>query len=404
MSDIDSSIENEFDDPPQGDDQTQGELEDDDFEEAESEWVAPTEGDDEEDAESQGAAIEEDEATDFPEAVLEAHNSIDQQLQVQVQEMESAAYVEEEDVYEGAGNILGVGLGVAEDDPAAMLEPGMGCLNVYVAEACSNDDVCRTLCDSMGIQAATSDDLPVNVIVTGLVEAQPHRFKIRPAPGGVSVGHFRITAGTLGCLARGRRMPRSRRLLMLSNNHVLANSNSARYGDSIIQPGRADGGTSPGDRIAILERFIRINFSGRPNYVDCATGWCWPRRVRRELVYLRRGRRRFFRIGRRAIMCRRGMLVAKSGRTTQLTAGRVVDCNVSIRVNYGRGRVALFRDQISIRGLGRQFSAGGDSGSVIWCLDRRRYPVGLLFAGGGGYTFANKMPRVLSALRISLFT
>ena len=404
MTDIDSSMENEFDEPPHGQDQTQGELEDDEYEEAESEWAAPSEGDGEEEAESHGAAIEEDDATDYSEAVLDAHSSIDQQLQMKVQEMESSALVEAEDVYEGAGNILGVGLGVAEDDPMAMLEPGMGCLNVYVAEACSNEDVCRTLCDSMGIHAASSDDVPVNVIVTGLVEAQPHRFKIRRAPGGVSVGHVRITAGTLGCLARGRKKPRNRRLLMLSNNHVLANSNSARYGDSIVQPGPADGGRSPRDRIAILERFVPINFSGRANYVDCATGWCWHKKVRKELIYLRRGRRRYFRIGSRPVRCRRGMLVAKTGRTTQLTAGRVVDCNVSIRVNYGRGKVALFRDQISIRGLSKLFSAGGDSGSVIWCLDRRRYPVGLLFAGGGGYTFANKMPRVLSALDISLYT
>ena len=45
---------------------------------------------------------------------------------------------------------------------------------------------------------------------------------MRPAPGGISVGHFAITAGTPGCFARGRTAPRSNRVLMLSNNHVLA--------------------------------------------------------------------------------------------------------------------------------------------------------------------------------------
>ena len=65
----------------------------------------------------------------------------------------------------------------------------------------------------------------------------------------------------------------------------------------------------------------------------------------------------------------------------------------------------MFKDQIAIRGNGgRAFSAGGDSGSVVWCWDRRRYPVGLLFAGGGGITFANKMWRVLHALDIRLET
>ena len=98
------------------------------------------------------------------------------------------------------------------------------------------------------------------------------------------------------------------------------------------------------------------------------------------------------------------MIVGKSGRTTQLRAGRITDCNASIRVNYGNGRVANFRDQITIRGLRGDFSQGGDSGSVVWSFDARRNPVGLLFAGGGGFTFANKMNRVLAALDINLRT
>jgi hypothetical protein len=74
-------------------------------------------------------------------------------------------------------------------------------------------------------------------------------------------------------------------------------------------------------------------------------------------------------------------------------------------VNYGGGRVALFRDQIAIRGSGGTlFSAGGDSGSSIWTWDAFRRPVGLLFAGGGGITFANKMTRVVAALDINLVT
>ena len=242
------------------------------------------------------------------------------------------------------------------------------------------------------MSASSCDAAPINVIESGFIDAQPHRFRIRPAPGGVSVGHFRITAGTLGCLARGRKKPRNRRSLILSNNHVLANSNSAGRGDSIIQPGRADGGRSPRDRIAILERFVPLRYgSGRVNFVDAATGWAWPQRVRKELVYLRGGSRRFFRVSRRIRGCRRGMLVGKSGRTTQLTTGRIVDCNWSGWVNYGGGRRAFFRDQMTIRGTGDNFSAGGDSGSLIWTWDRRRNAVGLLFAGGGGLTIANKI-------------
>ncbi|NCS49914.1 MAG: hypothetical protein GPJ29_18845 [Microcystis aeruginosa BK11-02] len=58
----------------------------------------------------------------------------------------------------------------------------------------------------------------------------------------------------------------------MSNNHVIANSNNARIGDPIIQPGRVDGGVVPGDRIALLENFVRVNCPG-PNLVDAAVAW-----------------------------------------------------------------------------------------------------------------------------------
>jgi len=103
---------------------------------------------------------------------------------------------------------------------------------------------------------------------------------MRPAPGGVSVGHFAITAGILGCFARGRTAPRSNRVLIRSNNHVLANSNAGPVGANILQPGHFDGGQNPADRIAILEQLVPINFAGGVNFVDCATGWCWSALVR----------------------------------------------------------------------------------------------------------------------------
>lgn len=302
--------------------------------------------------------------------------------------------------------IQGVGIGSPEFDmeQTAPDGPGVPVLNIYVSEPMTMEETRRAIYDDFKVQAVGDDTLPVNVHVSGIIDSQPHRHRERPAPGGISVGHYKITAGTLGCLSRGRRAPRNRRLLMLSNNHVLANSNNARFGDNIIQPGRYDGGVNPRDRIAILERFVRIDFSGRPNLVDCATGWCWPKLVRREEIYRAGGAWRYFRISSTPRACQQGLLVGKSGRTTQLTVGRITGCNETIRVNYGPSGVAVFRNQIAVRGLRGDFSAGGDSGSVIWSWDSRRNPVGLLFAGGGGYTFANKIQYVLSALDINLYT
>src|SRR5207247_1162936 len=67
-----------------------------------------------------------------------------------------------------------------------------------------------------------------DVVETGRFSAMPltqtvdegRTHKMRPAEGGVSIGHYRITAGTLGVLAR-----RGGRPVILSNNHVLANGN-----------------------------------------------------------------------------------------------------------------------------------------------------------------------------------
>src|SRR3546814_20460298 len=80
----------------------------------------------------------------------------------------------------------------------------------------------------------------------------------RLARSGISIGHAAITAGTLGGLVRDRE---TGAVAILSNNHVLANSNQGTAGDAILQPGPADGGTDPGDRIATLARFVEIDFT-----------------------------------------------------------------------------------------------------------------------------------------------
>lgn len=403
MSTQDLNSENEgFDEPPVDETENQQDEGFDEGSDEEAEFSNPeATGDDDGDDESAEMGGE-DEDLEIDESMIEMLGAIEQQLAEQVSAAnEGGAYTVED--LEGAGNIVGVGVGDGSEE--LDLDPGTPVINVYVSEPTSLDGLKSVLVDDMGIEAAADDDAPINVEVVGEIDAFSHRFKIRPAPGGVSIGHCRVTAGTLGCLARGRRGSRRRRVLLLSNNHVIANSNDARFGDPIIQPGRADRGRCPADRIAILERFVRIRFGGPANYVDCGTGWCWSRRVRREMIY-RSGRRlRLFRISNRVRSCRRGMRVGKTGRTTQLTRGTITDCRASVRVNYGRGRVALFRDQMIVRGAsGRGFSAGGDSGSVIWTWDSRRNPVGLLFAGNGQITIANKMTRVVRALDINLYT
>ena len=388
----------EFDEPDVGEDSQDNGIDDEDF----AEMLTPPDGEEMQEAASETAEQDEANHAEASPEIMEAKSAIEDAMMARGESAGASTF----DV-DGGDMIQGVGVGAHELDIEQIGQEGPGAmaLNVYTAERIGNEDTRRCLFDDFGVQAASDDGLALNIYHTGFIDAEAHRHKQRPSPNGISAGHFRITAGTQGALARGRRAPRNRRRLMLSNNHVLANSNGGRFGDSILQPGRHDGGQNTRDRVAILERFVPIRWNGPVNYVDCATGWCWPSRVRKEFIYRSSAGFRHFRVSSQIALPRRGMIVGKTGRTTQLRAGRVTGASESIWVNFGSGRRAFFRDQMAVRGLGgRPFSAGGDSGSIIWTWDRHRRPVGLLFAGGGGITFGNKIWRVLNALDIRLDT
>jgi hypothetical protein len=83
--------------------------------------------------------------------------------------------------------------------------------------------------------------------------------RLRPARPGSSIGHLDITAGTFGCVVM-----RNGLKFILSNNHVLANSNQAKLGEAILQPGPLDGGTLSNDRLATLVEFVPLAFEGEP--------------------------------------------------------------------------------------------------------------------------------------------
>ncbi len=236
--------------------------------------------------------------------------------------------------------------------------------------------------------------------------------RIRPAPGGVSIGHFQITAGTLGVLAR-----RDGRPVILSNNHILANQNAARVGDPILQPGPTDGGRLQ-DTIARLTDFVPIHFnerslgllgrllartfapllgfaglgikrlpSGRTNLVDAAVaepidaGIVAPDVLGIGRVHGTKD-------------ADVGLHIRKSGRTTGVTAGRVTAIDAVVEVDYG-GKTAVFREQI----VSDLLSKGGDSGSLV--VDDGGRAVGLLFAGGATTTLINPIGAVAHFLELA---
>ncbi|MEM3449848.1 MAG: hypothetical protein QXZ17_04865 [Nitrososphaerota archaeon] len=84
------------------------------------------------------------------------------------------------------------------------------------------------------------DGIPTDVVEAGkpVLRHYIKPYPRYPVPPGYSIGHIRVTAGTLRCLVRDKG---TRETLILSNNHVIANSNNAYVGDPIVQPGPYDG-------------------------------------------------------------------------------------------------------------------------------------------------------------------
>lgn len=221
------------------------------------------------------------------------------------------------------------------------------------------------------------------------------RQRIRPAMGGFSVGHYKITAGTIGtCVYDLNPFPGvPPRYYILSNNHVLANSNNARIGDPILQPGPYDGGGVPRDVIARLSRFVPIRFktsTATPlNYVDAAVAEGNFHDLNREIYWIGY-------VKQVNSNPKIGDILEKTGRTTNFTTGKITALNATVDVNFGGGLVARFARQIVTSAM----SAGGDSGSLV--CDIREGAVGLLFAGSSQVTIINNILYVQSLLGIRI--
>jgi hypothetical protein len=227
--------------------------------------------------------------------------------------------------------------------------------------------------------------------------------KERPARSGISIGHVDITAGTLGGLVRD---DKTKKTVILSNNHVLANSNDATPGDTILQPGPHDGGTDPKDKIATLTRFVPIDFAeDGENRIDGAIATpISPNDVIWNTRDIGTG---IPSVGRNLGEDDIGIYVHKTGRTTEHTQGYVQAVFVTVQVKYDLFLKATFVDQIvaSQSPAEEPFSEGGDSGSLVYDSDNKC--VGLLFAGSEASeeeparTIINPIGFVMKELNIS---
>lgn len=286
--------------------------------------------------------------------------------------------------------------------------------------ALTHEEAIPPMIGNVGTDIVQSGKLYAPPAIASQVQDRTDRW--RPAPGGVSIGHFRITAGTLGAIVKE---PTTGLDLILTNNHVAADSNDGELLDEIFQPGPFDGGT-PGDTIGHLYKFMEIDFGqgggGDPcplangyerfgNFIAGALGS--KRRVTIDRIDPQAINkmdaalvlptspdivdRKILEIGTvngwtDPVL---GMKVKKSGRTTGLTEGIITMLHATVDVSYGGNKRARFEDQI----LTGAMSEGGDSGSLLVSNDTFS-AVGLLFAGSSQVTIYNPIQEVLDAFNI----
>jgi hypothetical protein len=237
------------------------------------------------------------------------------------------------------------------------------------------------------------EDVLTDVREIGELRLEALSTRVRPIPGGYSIGHLSDT-GTLGCLVVER--GDAGRQLVLSNSHVLAASGTARVGDPVYQPGPDERGNDM-EEVARLLRWQPFDFTSNGNRIDAALAepidgdWFDP-------IIFNVGRPK----GVRAPT--RGMKVQKTSRTTGHTWGEVQDVHFRpFNLRYprpdgiGEGEVS-FRDQV----LCSRYTQGGDSGALV--LDEEGYAVGLHFCGAPAGSVFSPIEFVLGELNVDLVT
>jgi hypothetical protein len=218
--------------------------------------------------------------------------------------------------------------------------------------------------------------------------------------------------GTLGALVADRNGD----LYILSNNHVLAESDQARTGDTVVQPALVDLNCNPqaGRAVGALRYVVPIQ--SQQTNVDAALAAATPA-VDGTGAILQLGPSVNGVLTPAAPAAGSGealnagllnqLRVVKSGRTTGLTCSTVNTVNLTVQVDYyydcaetQRYYTKTYVNQIGMPGA--SFADSGDSGALV--LDAANaQPVGLFFASGAddsnhGFSVANPIQDVLSEL------
>jgi hypothetical protein len=262
------------------------------------------------------------------------------------------------------------------------------------------------------VSAISQADSTVVSFLVVTVTSPNQTAQTSPAVLGVSGGNALDTNGSTCCGGTlGALVSRGGKQYILSTNHVLARTDQASIGESIIQPGLLDTScsTSGTTAVATLSQFANLEnpASGKP-VADAALAQVVAGKVDVQGTILELG-------GSTANgqptdgaplagsggTPTQGLAVAKSGRSTGLTCSTIAVVNLTIKIDYQKGCNSDTTFSVTFPNLvaisSSSFSAEGDSGSLV--VDQNTSePVALLVAGSDTDTIAAPVADVLAAL------
>jgi hypothetical protein len=210
--------------------------------------------------------------------------------------------------------------------------------------------------------------------------------------------------GTLGSLVQ-----RGGTFFVLSNTHVLARTDLAALGESIIQPGLPDSNCSTSGTLTVanLSQFTNLEATGVS--ADAAIAQIVAGEVDTSGTILSLGATASGNVADAGpphagagIAATVGMSVAKSGRSSGLTCSTISATNVSTSIQYQKGCgtgtmfTVTYSNQVAV--AGGTFSSEGDSGSLI-VSQTTADPVALLYGASDSDTVGNPVSDVLNALK-----
>ena len=219
-------------------------------------------------------------------------------------------------------------------------------------------------------------EVVAGVDVQERAKPEPEAARVRPVPGGVSIG---ITGPQLGSGTLGGWVwdTVTRQIVGLSNAHVFGSS----PGVMVIQPAHENGGLAPADRIGTVLRAGTLDAAiaepDRPSLIDAS------------ILGAGSG---VFEIAEATV----DMRVQKTGRASGVTFG-VVDL-IDFDSDYHGSHTDLWVDAEE-----GDFSSGGDSGALYLEANdaepnARRRAVGLHWGGSGTSGVGHPLPAVFNDL------